>query len=290
MTTTAKIGAATETAVNAPTQFVDGKEGRKIAYRSVGKGPALVLSNRFRGTLDTWDPAFIDGLAAHFRVITFDFRGIGRSTGESPTKIMEMAEDIRDLIAGLKLEKVVLAGWSMGGMAAQVLATHHPESLSHLILIGTGPAGKNGKDMEPIFLEYAHKPVNDLADEYVLFFEPASEGSRRAADRSHERIAQRTTDLDVPVPPPVWPRLHQAGAEFRSDLHGSRAMLKQTRLPILILHGDHDIVFPVENWHALNREMPTAQLVVFPHAGHGPQHQFVDATVSYLTAFVRTAR
>ena len=178
----------------------------------------------------------------------------------------------------------------MGGMAAQVLATAHPELIRHLILIGTGPAGKNGQDMEPIFLEYAHKPVNDLADEYVLFFEPMSEVSRSAADRSHHRIAQRKTDLDIPVPPPAWPRLHQAGAEFRADLHGSREMLRTTRIPILIVHGDHDIVFPVQNWHALNREMPTAQLIVFPHAGHGPQHQFVEESIAYITAFVKATK
>jgi pimeloyl-ACP methyl ester carboxylesterase len=281
---------AAENAVTAPTQLVAGKEGRQIAYRSVGNGPAVVLCNRFRGTLDTWDPAFIDGLATHFQIITFDFRGIGRSTGEAPTRIMEMAEDIQDLLNGLGLKKVILGGWSMGGMAAQVLATKHPELISHLILIGTGPAGKNAHDMEPVFLEVAHKPVNDLHDEYILFFEPESEVSRRAAELSHERIARRTADLDVPVPPPAWPRLHQAGAEFRADLHGSREMLKRTRIPILIVHGDHDIVFPVQNWHALNREMPTAQVIVFPHAGHGPQHQFVDASVRYITAFIQSSR
>lgn len=281
---------AADHAVSAPTQFVETKDGRTLAYRSVGRGPVIVLCNRFRGTLDHWDPAFIDGLAKNFRVITFDFRGIGRSSGEAPTKIMEMADDAKELIEALKLGKVILGGWSMGGMAAQVLATVHPEMISHLVLIGTGPAGKNGHDMEPIFLEVAHKPVNDLADEYILFFEPKSEPSRRAADASHERIARRTTDLDVPVPPPAWARLHQAGAEFRANLHGSREMLLRTRIPILILHGDHDIVFPVENWHALNREMPTAQLIVFPHAGHGPQHQFVDASVAYLTSFVLCTR
>ena len=81
-----------------------------IAYRSVGKGPAFVLCNRFRGTLDTWDPAFIDGLARRFRVITFDFRGMGRSTGEAPTTIMAMADDAKDLIEALDLDKVVLGG------------------------------------------------------------------------------------------------------------------------------------------------------------------------------------
>jgi len=282
-------GIAHGSALTAPTKFVTVKDGRQLAYRSIGEGPPLILCNRFRGTLDTWDPAFLDGLAKRNRVITFNFRGIGRSTGDSPTRIIEMAEDIRDLIDALELERVALAGWSMGGMAAQVFATVHPERLSHLILIGTGPAGTNPQDMEPVFLELAHKPVNDLTDEYTLFFEPMSAVSRRAAELSHERIAQRASDVDVPVPPPVWPRLHQAGAEFRNDLHGSRDMLKRTSLPILILHGDHDIVFPVQNWHALNRELPTAQLIVFPHAGHGPQHQFVEASVAYIHAFLATS-
>lgn len=283
----ALAGIGGETATTAPTRMAQGREGREIAYRSVGSGPALVLCNRFRGTLDTWDPAFIDGLARHFRVITFDFRGVGRSTGEPPATILAMADDARDLIAALKLGRVVLGGWSIGGLAAQTVATVYPEFISHLILIGTGPAGKNELGIDPIFFEHAHKPVNDLADEYVLFFEPKSEPSLLAAKLSHDRIAKRTKDLDIPVPAPVWPKLHQAAAEFFTDIHGSRDMLKRTRLPILIVHGDHDIVFPAQNWHALNREMPTARLVVFPHAGHGPQHQFVEESVAYIAAFVK---
>jgi pimeloyl-ACP methyl ester carboxylesterase len=280
-------GAGAENAVNAPTRLATVKAGREIAYRSVGHGPAFVLCNRFRGTLDTWDPAFIDGLARHFRVITFNFRGVGRSTGEPPATILAMAEDVIDLVEALKLGQVVLGGWSIGGLAAQTVATVKPELISHLVLIGTGPAGKTEHPIDPVFFEHAHKPVNDLADEYVLFFEPKSEPSLQAARLGHARIAQRKADLDTPVPPPVWPKLHQAAAEFFADIHGSRDMLKRTRLPILIVHGDHDIVFPAQNWHALNREMPTARLLVFPHAGHGPQHQFVAESVAYIDAFVK---
>lgn len=58
---------ASEGAVAAKTQFVESK-GRTIAYRSVGTGAPIVLCNRFRGVLDSWDPAFIDALARHFRL------------------------------------------------------------------------------------------------------------------------------------------------------------------------------------------------------------------------------
>jgi len=52
-----------DSAVTAPTRFVDVRE-RTLAYRSVGHGQPIVLCNRFRGVLDLWDPAFLDGLAA----------------------------------------------------------------------------------------------------------------------------------------------------------------------------------------------------------------------------------
>ena len=50
-------------AVAAPTQWVESR-GRRLAFRSVGTGTPLVLCTRFRGNLDTWDPAFLDALAA----------------------------------------------------------------------------------------------------------------------------------------------------------------------------------------------------------------------------------
>lgn len=272
---------------DAPTQYLELPD-RTLAYRRVGSGPPLVLCNRFRGILDTWDPAFIDGLSASNSVVTFDFSGLGLSSGNPPSSILGMASDVADLASGLGFERIVLGGWSLGGLVAQTAAARFPRLVQHLILIGTGPAGQNRHPMEPIFLERAHKPVNDLADEVVLFFEPASEASRRAAERSHARIAGRQRDLSVPVPPAAWKGLHAAGAEAQRDAHGARDFLQQTTIPILVISGDHDIVFPVENWFDLNRNWPTLQLVVFPRAGHGPQHAYIQQSVSAIQSFLQT--
>ena len=69
-------------AVNAPNQFVE-RKGHKLDYRSVGSAKPLVLCVRFRGNMDSWDPAFLDALAAEgLRVITFDYSGLGLSTGD----------------------------------------------------------------------------------------------------------------------------------------------------------------------------------------------------------------
>ena len=175
-------------------------------------------------------------------------------------------------------------------MAAQTVTTHHPELVIHTILIGTVPPGKNAYPAEQLFFETALKPVYDLADEAILFFEPQSAASRNAAKLSHDRIAERTGDLDIPIPPLLYDRLLQedAGEDLFPDKHDSRDKLKTMKTPILVISGDHHLVFPVENWYALTRELPTMQLIVFPQAGHGPQHQYPEACVEYITMFIRT--
>ena len=286
---TLPTAALSQTAVDAKTQFVESK-GRRLAYRLVGTADPLILCNRFRGILDTWDPAFLDALAKHFRVVTFDYSGTGRSTGKASYEHLALATDAKDLAQALGYQKVVIGGWSLGGLAAQAFALQFPEMTSHLVLIGTGPHGTR-RPPEPIFFERALKPVNDLDDLTVLFFEPRSAGSREAARQSTARILQRTTDLSVPLPPELFMRLlGELRAEPNPDPHGLRDKLKATTKPILVISGDHDISFPVEDWYELSRELEAVQHVVFSRSGHGPQHQYPEAAAELIASFVRTYR
>lgn len=97
-------------AINSVTEYAKFPD-RIIAYRVIGKGTPIVLVNRFRGTLDTWDPLFLDELAKNHRVITFDYTGIGYSTGKLPTDITLVAKDVADLATYLKLSNITVAGW-----------------------------------------------------------------------------------------------------------------------------------------------------------------------------------
>ncbi|UQA56967.1 alpha/beta fold hydrolase [Polyangium aurulentum] len=277
------------TAITAPNQFVE-SNGRRIAYRSIGTGKPIVLCTRFRGNMDVWDPAFLDALAARgFRVITFDYSGLGLSTGEKDYSPFALAKDARDLIEALDLKSVVIGGWSLGGLGAQVAVAMFPERLSHAVLIGTSPPGPNVKLAEQIFYDTAMKPENSFEDEVILFFEPRSQASREAARRSVDRIAQRTDNRSVPVP--IDWAAGQIGNEPRNPLFPADPVLqalKTTTLPILHVAGDHDIICPVENWYALNQELPTVQLLTYPRAGHGPHHEHPEATAEHIAIFVRS--
>jgi pimeloyl-ACP methyl ester carboxylesterase len=276
------------TAVNCRTQFAS-FGNKRIAYRSIGKGKPIILCNRLRGVLDSWDPAFLDELGKTFQVFIFDYSGIGSSGGTLPLKIADVAEDISFLAAHLKLDKFALGGWSFGGLVAQTFATHHPEKLSHLILLGTNPPGANKHPLERAFLDATMKVDNDLNDELVLFFEPKSAFSRAAARQSNERIAARTIDRDPPVPQEVWPRYFAGAKDYAEDAYGSRDKLATINVPILVISGDHDPACPIENWYALNGKLPNLQLIMLGQTGHGPQHQYPELTVAYINTFAALA-
>ena len=78
----------------ASTRRVTGDNAIEYAYRDLGRSDLpLVLLQHFRGSLDNWDPALIDALAADRRVVTFDNVGVGGTTGRTPNTIEAMAHD-----------------------------------------------------------------------------------------------------------------------------------------------------------------------------------------------------
>lgn len=275
-------------AANAPNQFVE-IAGRTLAYRSIGSGKPIVLCTRFRGNMDVWDPAFLDALAAHsLRVITFDYSGLGLSTGTPTYNPLEMAQDPRDLIEALELRDAVIGGWSLGGLVAQVTLALYPARLSHAVLIGTVPPGPNVKPAEQLFYDTAGLETYGIEEETILFFEPKSEASRDAARRSVARIAQRTADRSVPVP--IDFARANLGTGPKSPFFPAEPILealKTTRIPILHVGGDHDIICPVENWYALNEVLPTVSLLTFPRSGHAPQHQHPRLSADAIASFIR---
>ncbi|WP_053238722.1 alpha/beta fold hydrolase [Sandaracinus amylolyticus] len=280
-----------EVATHAPNRSVE-IGGRSLAYRTIGEGKPIVLCNRFRGVMDDWDPLFLASLADRgFRVVWFDYSGLGLSTGERTYDPSKMARDPRDLVEALDLRDVVIAGWSLGGMAAQVLFATHPERVSHVVLLGTTPPGPLVKLAEQLFFDTAALDTYGIEEETILFFEPRDPKSREAAKRSAARIAART-EARSPRVPTAWAASTLSGP--RSPIFPAPAVLaalQTTTIPVLHVAGDHDIIFPVENWYALNQQLPTTQLLTYPRAGHGPHHEHPEATAEHVASFVRsTAR
>src|SRR5213083_3287682 len=176
--------------------------GVEFAYRQLGPdtGVPVIFLTHLAAVLDNWDPRVVDGIAAKHRVITFDNRGVGASSGSTPTTIEQMASDAVTFIRALGFDQVDLFGFSMGGMIAQVIAQQEPRLVRKMILAGTGPAGGEGieKVTRISYLDTARGLLTGQDPTQFLFFTRTPNG-RRAGKEFLARLKERTIDRDKAV-------------------------------------------------------------------------------------------
>lgn len=274
-------------AVTAETKYVD-VDGVKLAYREVGSGDPIIMFTRLRGTMDTWDPAFVDALADGYRVVMVDYPGVGYSEGKLAPDMVTVAGTMADFAKSIGIEKFDLVSWSWGAALGQTFIVKHTDMINKAVLIGTNPAGAVEHAMRDDWLKAAVKPINDLKDEETLFFEPAYEESLAAAKASRERIYSRPGVTErIPSTMDEFQIYFAAAQKFHEDKEGIREALTKSNVPMLILCGDNDPGTPADNWFPLVRKMPHGQLLILPRAGHGPQHQFPQLSADYIHTFLK---
>lgn len=270
---------------DAPTQTVNAA-GVKFAYRQLGPdtGVPVVFLHHLAAVLDNWDPRVVDGTAARHRVITFDNRGVGASSGSTPTTIEEMARDAVTFIRALGFDEVDLFGFSMGGMIAQVIAQEEPRLVRKMILAGTGPAGGDGIDKVTriSLLDTARGLLTRRDPKEFLFFTRTPNG-RGAAKEFLARLEERTNDRDRAISVGSFraqlKAIHRWGQQEPADL-------SSIHQPVLAMNGESDKMVPTKNTVDLDRRLPNSQLVVYPDAGHGGVFQFHEDFVKRALEFL----
>lgn len=282
----APTGAALNTTwKTAPTHTI-AAGGVEFAYRQLGpsSGVPVVFLTHLAAVLDNWDPRVVDGIAARHRVITFDNRGVGASSGATPKTIERMASDAVTFIHALGFDQVDLFGFSMGGMIAQVIAQQQPRLVRKMIIAGTGPAG--GEDIDKVtrisYLDTARGLLTGQDPKQFLFFTRTANG-RRAGKEFLARLEERTNDRDKAISVASFraqlKAIHRWGRDKPADL----ASIHQ---PVLVLNGESDKMVPTKNTVDLDRRLPNSQLVLYPDAGHGGVFQFHEDFVKRALEFL----
>ena len=270
---------------DAPTRTVSAG-GVDFAYRELGSdaGVPVIFLTHLAGVLDNWDPRVVDGIAAKHRVITFDNRGVGASSGSTPNTIEAMAKDAVAFIRALNLEQVDLLGFSMGGMIAQVIAEDEPQLVRKLILAGTGPAG--GEGIENV-TRIAHfdtvRALFTLQDPKQFLFFTRTPNGRRAGKEFLARLKERTENRDKAM------SLRSYGAQLKAIHRWGTAPpvdLSGIHQPVLVANGESDRMVPTTNSVDLARRLPDSDLVVYPDAGHGGIFQFNEEFVAKALEFL----
>src|SRR6202011_183482 len=186
----------------APTQFVQAN-GIRFAYRRFGKagGVPIVFNLHYLGTMDYWDPAVTDGLARDREVILFNNAGVSSSSGEVPTTVEQMGANAVGFIGALRLNKVDVLGFSIGGMVAQEITLQAPDLVRKLILVGTGPRGGEGMRSLTQGAQRIFGPVYDPPEHLWLavLFSPSEAGQaagRKFLKRKHLRQEGRDPEAN----------------------------------------------------------------------------------------------
>ena len=230
-----------------------------INYAVEGHGKPLVMIMGLGGDLSGWKhqvPVF----SKHYKVITFDNRGIGMSDKpQGPYSPALMAEDTVRLMDFLKIEKANILGISMGGLIAQEIAINYPERIIKLVLGCTWACQDND----------ANGITPDMLATYEL---PPRQGFYRLLDASVNKFFNRY--ILIPLLKFQLRRIKEpeiTGLMGQSDgikVHESLDRLPLIKAPALVLTGTKDRVVKPGSSETLSRKIPGAKLVKIKNGSH----------------------
>ena len=245
--------------------------GIEIAYETFGHAPdaaPLLLIGGLGTQLVSWDEEFCQLLADRgYLVIRYDNRDAGLSTWpDEQYTLDDMASDAAGLLDALRIPAAHLVGASMGGFIAQLVALDHPEHVLSLTSMISGPSGKDQVQPTPEASALLFAPVPPTREERIelgLHAKRTLLGPADPFDEAYER-AKVVRAIDRAYHPAGFARQLQAIVAAPSRLERLRSL----RIPALVIHGDADILIPVENGRKVAAAIPGARLLEIPGMGH----------------------
>ena len=269
---------------------VTAENGIEYAYRDVGAGdPPLVLLQHFRGNLDNWDPALIDDLAAKRRVVTFDNRGVGGTSGVTPNTIEAMAHDAIAFVDSMGLEKVDLLGFSLGSFVAQEVALIRPDLLRRVVLASSAPQGAEGMHgWAPEVIGAVGQPETS-PEGYIGVFFAHSGTSLEAGQQAAGRIFGPKTDPDAPTTWQTRQAQYDAICRWGIPNHSLLQRVAAIELPVFVANGECDPMILPRYSYLLAGLLPDARLKIYPDSAHGFLFQHHAEFAADVDAFLADA-
>ncbi len=250
--------------------------GHRVAYRSGGSGPVIMLAHGITSTSATWERV-LPALARRFTVIAPDLLGHGQSAKpRGDYSLGAYASGLRDILVALGHDRATFVGHSLGGGVAMQLAYQFPERCERLVLVSSGGLGRELS----VLLRAATLPGSEwvipvLASRGLL-------GAGRAVGMTLERMGLRAgTDIAQMARGHASLADRETRAAFVHTLRtivdpsGQRVQANDRlylaeHIPFLLVWGERDSMIPVAHGRAAHALVPTSRLEVFPEAGHFP--------------------
>lgn len=279
----------------------------KIAYGEKGEGKPLFLVHGVASWSYNWRDA-IDPLAQHFRVICFDAKGHGYSDKPLHSEILgHQAIELERIMRSLCDEPAVVVAQSLGALVALATAQAHPELFAGLAVINA-----------PVFVKrlpfwgmqlLADLPLDwvKIADNMRLpqLFAPLV---RQLVAFGRLEVVVNPADITleevywITYPYIEFPNtltktaedLQHAACEIQRQLQNQPNLIRKvqenlsvTVTPTLILWGDRDRWFPVEDGVKLHEHLPNSKFQIIPNCGHDAASSCPEEIASAVVKFLR---
>lgn len=254
------------------------REGVRTFYDVYGEGATTIL------LLPTWSivharawKAQVPYLARHYRVITIDGRGNGRSDRPKGARAYRPPEFIADIVAVMDevgIDAAVIVGFSFGGHLAALLAARHPERVTGTILIApTAPFGPNNPSRNPTNFLAAqadhegwekfnkHYWLENYQDFLSFFF------GRTFTEPHSTKQIEDSVSWGSQTSPEVM--VDTILGRFESALEEGEEVYRQIACPVIVIQGDEDDVTPYAKGQYV-AELLGAPLVTIEQSGHLP--------------------
>jgi pimeloyl-ACP methyl ester carboxylesterase len=249
------------------------RDGVNIYYEIHGSGPPLILTHGYSSTSAMWQGQ-IDALAKEHQLILWDMRGHGRSDyPDDPAAYSEAltVADIAALLDRVGARKAIVGGLSLGGYMSLAFYRAHPERVSALLIIDTGPGFKKD-DAREVWNERARATADRFEREGLDVLKSASRERSTVSHRDASGLARAARGM-----------LTQRDAK-------AMEVLPEIKVPALVVVGADDTPFLAASDY-MAAKIPGAQKAVIPAAGHAvnidqPQ-AFIDAVLPFLATLPR---
>jgi pimeloyl-ACP methyl ester carboxylesterase len=274
--------------------------GTEIYYETYGSGFPLVFAHGGFGGLGTGAGGnvapWVERFAKHFQVILPDRRSSGRSGfPDVPHTMSLFADDIRGLLRHLGHERAFVWGTSAGGPIATTFGLEHPEAAAGIVIAETAP----WLSRDPELLSKLRDRIEVLNARGVdAAYEARREGGtvglnlfaaqRPAATEEEQRSRdERRAAIQAQLAQvPKEERVSKYGAELRTYAahlgFDASTRIRELKVPVLIVYGTGDTVYPDVPWTDLTAGMPNVEVRLFEGLEHGAASNTPDGEAAIL--------
>lgn len=250
--------------------------GEEIYWEHSGEaGEVVVLTHGAGGSHAVWFQQVPFLLDAGYQVITWDSRGFGKSTYQSGSLgAIEAASDLGAVLDAVGIaEPVHLVGQSMGGWYVTEFALTNPDRTRSLALCDT---------IGSIYTDELRQVLEDFRSRGGLGGGRATVvGETIAASTADRTLAFLYQQLGTFHSPP----LDEVGKVLGAAAH-SPEEVSALGIPVLVLAGDSDPIFPPGPLRNMAQLIQGSQWVEIADAGHSPYFEQPEAFNEALVGFL----